>query len=240
LLRWNAEGLGAVAPSEFIPVAEDSGLILPIGAWVLSEACRQAALWRREAGRDIAVAVNLSARQFRDADLAVTIERALDEAGLPAHLLELEITESMLMRDAARAAELMGQLKQRGVRIAIDDFGTGYSSLAYLKAFPLDYLKIDRSFVTDIPGDGNAEAIVRSVIALAHSLGLKVIAEGVESRDQLAFLDGLGCDEIQGYYLSRPERAEQLLQLLRERPVRQDDKTFDSPGIPPQWASMPA
>ena len=216
LIRWNAEGLGPISPMDFIPIAEDTGLILPIGAWVLREACRQGAQWWAEDGVAISVAVNLSARQFRDIDIVATVERVLDETGLPPHLLELELTESMLMRDVASVVETLAQLKKTGVRIAIDDFGTGYSSLNYLKRFPLDCLKIDRSFVSDIPGDRNDEAIVRSIVTLAHSLGLKTIAEGVETVEQLAFLHELGCDEIQGYYISRPRPAADLLSFLRE------------------------
>jgi diguanylate cyclase (GGDEF)-like protein/PAS domain S-box-containing protein len=214
LLRWTTDGLGSVSPAEFIPIAENTGLIIDIGHWVLEEACRQTAAWCSSIGAEISVSVNLSARQFRDQDLVGTVARALAETGLPPHLLVLELTESMLMRDAIRAAETLSSLKKTGVRIAIDDFGTGYSSLSYLKRFPLDYLKIDRSFVTDIPGDPNDEAIVRSIIALAHSLKLKVIAEGVETHGQMVHLRELDCDEIQGYYFSRPRVAGDILQLL--------------------------
>ncbi|HEX8963704.1 MAG TPA: EAL domain-containing protein [Rhodocyclaceae bacterium] len=215
LLRWNAGGLGGISPAEFIPIAEDSGLILPIGDWVLRQACRDAASWRRETGRDVTVAVNISARQFRDDDIVAAVTRALDESGLPPGLLELELTESLLVRDAAGVAATLREIKKLGVSIAIDDFGTGYSSLAYLKHFPLDYLKIDRSFVMGIPGDRNDEAIVHTIVTLARNLGLEVIAEGVETAEQRAFLQQLGCREIQGHYVSRPIPGERLLALLQ-------------------------
>ena len=218
LLRWQSPELGNISPVEFIPIAEDTGLILALGNWVLNEACRQAAAWAR-AGYEISIAVNLSARQFRDDSLFALIEGALVASGLPAHQLELELTESTIMRDAAKAAETMERLKQLGVRIAIDDFGTGYSSLSYLKRFPLDYLKIDRSFVLDTPIDPSDTAIVRSIVALSRSLGLKVIAEGVETLEQRAFLSQLDCDEIQGYLVSRPVPAPELLGFISRIPA---------------------
>ena len=216
LIRWTPEGCAPVAPADFIPIAENSGLILDIGVWVLEQACRQAVQWRQSNGADVSVAVNLSARQLRDDDIVAVVARVLADTGLPPHLLVLELTESMLMRDPQRAAQTMAMLKETGVRIALDDFGTGYSSLSYLKRFPLDYLKIDRSFVTDIPGDANDETIVRSIVALAHSLGLKVIGEGVETAAQMSFLRHLGCSEVQGYFFSRPVPAAQLPALLAQ------------------------
>nr|WP_267875699.1 EAL domain-containing protein [Duganella radicis] len=204
LLRWDGQLLGRVAPSEFIPLAEQNGLILQIGQWVLERACHQAQAWRARHGAALPVAVNLSARQFRDADLVRMVEVALQSSGLPPHLLELELTESMLMQDARRTRRTLAALKAIGVRLAVDDFGTGYSSLSYLKSFPLDYLKIDRSFVAGLPQDRSDAAIVRAIIAMAHTLGLKVIAEGVETAGQLAFLRAQQCDEIQGYWFSRP------------------------------------
>jgi len=204
LLRWDARLLGPVAPSEFIPLAEQNGLILQIGEWVLHHACRQAQAWRERFGGALPVAVNLSARQFHDADLVRIVEAALEASGLPPQLLELELTESMLMHDAKRTLRTLAALKATGVRLAVDDFGTGYSSLSYLKSFPLDYLKIDRSFVSGLPQDRNDGAIVRAIIAMAHTLGLKVIAEGVETAGQLDFLQAQHCDEVQGYFYSRP------------------------------------
>ncbi|MBS1190057.1 MAG: diguanylate cyclase/phosphodiesterase with sensor(s) [Rhodocyclaceae bacterium] len=216
LIRWNSEDLGCVSPAEFIPIAEASGQIVPIGDWVLAEACRQAALWYRQSGHSLSVAVNISARQFRDSDIVGSVTRVLAETGLPVHLLELELTESMLMRDAARAAETLARLKEIGVRIAIDDFGTGYSSLSYLKRFPIDHLKVDRSFVIDISGSQHDRAIVCAIVALAHNLGLKVIAEGAETAEQMAFLQKLGCDQVQGYYVSRPRPAADVPGFLRD------------------------
>ena len=207
LLRWNSRLLGPVAPSEFIPLAEQNGLILQIGEWVLHHACRQAQAWRERFGGALPMAVNLSARQFHDADLVRIVEAALQASGLPPQLLELELTESMLMHDAKRTLRTLAALKATGVRLAVDDFGTGYSSLSYLKSFPLDYLKIDRSFVSGLPQDRNDGAIVRAIVAMAHTLGLKVIAEGVETAGQLEFLQAQHCDEVQGYFYSRPLAA---------------------------------
>ncbi|MFS2002499.1 EAL domain-containing protein [Duganella sp. CT11-25] len=204
LLRWDGRLLGRIAPSEFIPLAEQNGLILQIGEWVLHHACRQAQEWRKRRSDPLPIAVNLSARQFRDADLVRMVEAALEASGLPPHLLELELTESMLMHDAKRTMRTLAALKAIGVRLAVDDFGTGYSSLSYLKSFPLDYLKIDRSFVSGLPEERNDGAIVRAIIAMAHTLGLKVIAEGVETVGQLEFLRAQHCDEVQGYFFSRP------------------------------------
>lgn len=216
LIRWNSAGIGPVSPAEFIPIAENNGLIVPIGEWVLHSACRQARQWQEERGKPINVAVNLSARQFRDADIVKEVVRALDESGLAPQLLELELTESMLMHDVKRVLHTLAALKETGIRLAVDDFGTGYSSLSYLKRFPLDYLKVDRSFINDIARDQNDAAIVRAIIAMAHGIGVKVIAEGVETADQLAFLLEQDCDEIQGYYFSKPLTEEAMTALLRE------------------------
>jgi diguanylate cyclase (GGDEF)-like protein/PAS domain S-box-containing protein len=219
LLRWDGRLLGKVAPSEFIPLAEQNGLILQIGEWVLHQACRQAQQWRQQFVEPMPVAVNLSARQFRDADLVRIVETALETSGLPPHLLELELTESMLMQDAKRTLRTLAALKAIGVRLAVDDFGTGYSSLSYLKSFPLDYLKIDRSFVSGLPEDRNDGAIVRAIIAMAHTLGLKVIAEGVETAGQLDFLYAQHCDEVQGYFFSRPLPAPEMEAYLAQPAV---------------------
>lgn len=216
LIRWNSGGLGMVSPAEFIPVAENNGLIVPIGEWVLHEACRQAKQWLDETGMPVNMAVNLSARQFKDVDIARTVVQALEQSGLPAGMLELELTESMLMHDTKRVLRTLETLKEIGVSLAVDDFGTGYSSLSYLKMFPIDYLKVDRSFVMDVPNDPNNEAIVRAIIAMAHGLGLKVIAEGVETAAQLDFLLAQGCDEIQGYYFSKPLPPDGLKAFLKD------------------------
>ena len=204
LLRWNNPALGAVPPNDFIPVAEETGAIVPIGAWVLREACRQAAEWRERGIGPIHVAVNLSARQFADPRLHESILDALEDAGLPGEFLELELTESMVMRHPEQAVRWLAAIKRTGVRLSIDDFGTGYSSLAYLNRFPIDTVKIDRSFIRNVPDSHSDTQITSAVIALGHSLGLSVIAEGAETQKQIDFLRQEGCDEVQGYFFSRP------------------------------------
>ncbi|MEC5162015.1 diguanylate cyclase (GGDEF)-like protein/PAS domain S-box-containing protein [Janthinobacterium sp. CG_S6] len=215
LLRWQHPQLGMVAPARFIGVAEETGLIVSIGLWVLQSACAQNRAWQDAGLPRLRVAVNLSARQFRDPGLADDVVRALAASGLAARFLELELTESLMMDNIDEAVATLARLKALGVALSIDDFGTGYSSLAYLKLFPLDYLKIDQSFVRDMLGDPSGAAIVRSVIALGHSLNFKIIAEGVETAAQLAYLRRHQCDEMQGYHFSRPLPAEQLAELLR-------------------------
>ncbi|MFB9245693.1 putative bifunctional diguanylate cyclase/phosphodiesterase [Massilia antarctica] len=217
LARWHCRELGHVSPAEFIPVAEESGIIVALGGWVLRTACRQAAAWRDQGLLDslVHVAVNLSARQTRDGALMDEIRAILDETALPASLLELEITEGVLMENVNANLDLLHGLQAAGIHLSIDDFGTGYSSMAYLKRFPIDQLKIDRSFVHDVPGDG--EAIATAIIAMAHSLQLSVVAEGVETLAQLDFLRQAGCDIMQGYYFARPMPAAQITALLREK-----------------------
>ena len=204
LLRWRNPDLGEVAPARFIPVAEGCGLIVSIGAWVMEEACRQAQAWRQAGGFDMTMSVNLSALQFRRAGLVDTVAGALKRSGLPPHLLELELTESILLQDVENTLDTVRKLKALGVRLSIDDFGTGYSSLSYLKRFAVDRLKIDRSFVHDVDTDPDNAAIVRAVIQLARSLRLGTVAEGVETEAQLAFLQDEGCQDVQGYLFSRP------------------------------------
>lgn len=204
LLRWNHPELGAVSPAEFIPIAESSGLILPIGEWVIRTAVQQLAHWMAHGMAPITMAVNLSSVQFRHANLPQLVSSILTEAALPPHLLELELTEGVAMTNALGAIAVMDDLHQRGVRMSIDDFGTGYSSLSYLKRFQVYKLKIDQSFVRDITEDPDDKAIVGAIISMAQSLGLKTIAEGVETDGQLAFLRARGCDEVQGYHFSRP------------------------------------
>jgi EAL domain-containing protein (putative c-di-GMP-specific phosphodiesterase class I) len=197
-------------------MAEETGLIVPIGAWVLRTAAAQCAALRRLPGfSSLRMAVNLSARQFADDSLIPLVAGLLEQSGLSADGLELEITESLFMRNAERASRLLLQLKALGVQVAMDDFGTGYSSLAYLKRFPIDSIKIDRSFIQGLPHDGDDATITEAIIAMAHSLRLAIVAEGVENADQLAFLRSRGCEEIQGYFFSRPLPEDRLLGFLR-------------------------
>ena len=204
LLRWTHPELGVISPAEFIPIAERNGLILPIGEWIINTAVKQLADWLARGMAPITMAVNLSAVQFRHADLPQFITRTLTHADLPPQRLELELTEGVAMTHPQVAIAVMDDLDQRGVRLSIDDFGTGYSSLSYLKRFQVYKLKIDQSFVRDITEDPDDKAIVAAIISMAHSLGLKTIAEGVETQAQLEFLRDQGCDEVQGYYFSRP------------------------------------
>jgi len=217
LLRWRNPELGEVVPARFIPVAEDCGLIVPIGAWVLEEACRQAQTWREAGWPELTMSVNLSALQFRRPGLIETVAGALERSGLPSHLLELELTESILLQDVENTLDTVRQLKALGLRLSIDDFGTGYSSLSYLKRFAVDRLKIDRSFVRDVNTDPDSAAIVRAVIQLARSLRLDIIAEGVETEAQLAFLREEGCQGVQGHLFSRPLAPTALRVFLHER-----------------------
>jgi EAL domain-containing protein (putative c-di-GMP-specific phosphodiesterase class I) len=204
LVRWRHPTQGVVGPSGFIPLAEETGLIAPIGAWVLREACRQNEAWRAAGLPPIGVCVNVSARQFGESGLIECVAGALEDSGLAADLLELELTESMIMQDVGQAVATMMQLRELGVRLSIDDFGTGYSSLAALKTFPIGRLKIDKSFIDDVGVDDSGRAVVRAIISLGQNLSLRVIAEGVETADQAAFLRDNQCDEIQGYHVAKP------------------------------------
>jgi diguanylate cyclase (GGDEF)-like protein/PAS domain S-box-containing protein len=216
LLRWQHPQRGLIAPGMFIPLAEETGLILPIGEWVLATACAQVRAWLDAGLPAVPVAVNLSARQFGKAGLPDLVDQALRQSGIAPCLLELELTESMIMRDPLAAAATMQELKALGVHLALDDFGTGYSSLNYLRRFPVDSLKIDRSFISDVASDASAAAVATSIVAIANSLGLQVVAEGVETREQLAFLRNCGCDSLQGYYFSRPVPTEEFAVLVGE------------------------
>jgi diguanylate cyclase (GGDEF)-like protein/PAS domain S-box-containing protein len=215
LLRWNSAELGAISPAEFIPIAEETGLIVPIGEWVLLQACRQAKQWVETFDANLRVAVNLSARQFSQSRLPQVVTDALKESGLPARNLELEVTESLIMQDIELSTRTLHELKAMGITLAVDDFGTGYSSLAYLKRFPLDILKIDKSFVAEIISNPDDAAICSSIIAMAHSLRLKVVAEGVENAQQFGFLAQQHCDRAQGYHFSRPVDAAAAGELMR-------------------------
>jgi diguanylate cyclase (GGDEF)-like protein/PAS domain S-box-containing protein len=217
LLRWHHPTDGIISPDRFIPIAEETGLIVEIGEWVLHNACREIKHWIDAGLPPIRIAVNVSARQLRRHDFCETVANALTESGLPAELLEIEITESSVMENPKEAILILESLGRMGVSLAIDDFGTGYSSLAYLKLFPIDHLKIDRSFVADIETDLNDRAIAFGTIALAHSLGLNVIAEGVETEDQLELLRANGCDEVQGYLFSKPLTSAAAFAFLHAR-----------------------
>jgi diguanylate cyclase (GGDEF)-like protein/PAS domain S-box-containing protein len=226
LIRWQHPELGMVPPGRFIGIAEDTGLIVPIGAWVMRTACAQNKAWQDAGLGRLRVAVNLSARQFGATDLIPGIEDVLNDTGLDPSCLELELTESLFMSDVTPAVDLLHRMKALGINLSIDDFGTGYSSFSYLSRFPIDVLKIDRSFVNDITHDANDAAIVASIIALAHNLRLSVIAEGVETAEQLDYLRHQGCDEMQGYYFSKPLAAHDFEQLLRQQrtlAVRDDE-----------------
>jgi EAL domain-containing protein (putative c-di-GMP-specific phosphodiesterase class I) len=237
LIRWNRPGYGLIAPMEFVPLLEQTGLINPVGAWVIEAACRQIAEWKHSGLGEIPVSINVSGRQFSQEALSRDVmqatrksgigakllefefqtERALRESSIDSNLLELELTETSLMIHANKMIGVLRNLKSLGVRLSIDDFGTGYSSLAYVKRFPVDVLKIDRSFVADIVTNPSNAAITTAIIDMAHSLNVKVIAEGVETAEQYAFLRARGCDEIQGYYFSAPLSAKEVSAMLANR-----------------------
>jgi EAL domain-containing protein (putative c-di-GMP-specific phosphodiesterase class I) len=216
LIRWNRLGQGLVPPSEFIPLLEESGLIVPVGEWVIDTACAQIAAWQRTRV-GLPIAINLSARQFLRTDIGAIIDRATRNHAIDPSLLDIEITESDAMEKADESVVILQRLKALGIGIAIDDFGTGYSSLSYLKRFPVDRIKLDRSFVNGLPNDAEDVSISRAVITMAHSLGLKVVAEGVETEAQRGFLAAHGCDEMQGYLFARPLPAAECEQFLKPR-----------------------
>lgn len=239
LMRWQHPQFGAVSPAEFIPIAEETGLIRSLGAWALETACHEAAGWSRLCRQPPRVAVNLSARQFADPALMATITHALQSSGLPPARLEIEITESLLMDNPERTVSVLAALRRAGVGVAIDDFGTGYSSLSYLKTFPLDRLKIDRSFVRDVEDKADSAAIVQAIIALAHSLGLSVIAEGVEDEGQLDFLLAQDCDEVQGYLFAPPRAPAELHALLMRATPLRAGRRFQSNGVGESASNAP-
>ncbi|MBV9494220.1 MAG: EAL domain-containing protein, partial [Acidobacteria bacterium] len=216
LLRWRHPELGNVPPATFIPLAESTGVMVPIGSWAMREACRQARAWHDAGLKHLSLAVNLSVQQLQSPDLLQRVGEILKETGLPPRLLELEITESSAMQNPETSIRTLYELKKLGLRISLDDFGTGHSSLAYLKRFPIDTLKIDQSFVRDINSDPDTAAIVTAIIAMAHSLRLKVIAEGVEFSDQAAFLRRYGCDQMQGYLIKPPVPSAEFLGFVSE------------------------
>jgi len=220
LLRWEHPELGFVPPGRFVPIAEESGLIEAVGEWVLTAACRQSRAWQATGLRPVPVSVNVSSRQFRTRRLTAAIRRALEESQLDGERLVLEVTESMLIENPGQTVEMLRDIKKMGVKISVDDFGTGYSSLSYLKKLPLDEIKIDQSFVQGIPADADDAAIVDAIVAMARSLGLLVVAEGVETPEQLAFLRERGCDEYQGYLRSRPVPAHRWAELFGSPPAQ--------------------
>ncbi|WP_305041005.1 putative bifunctional diguanylate cyclase/phosphodiesterase [Geoalkalibacter sp.] len=223
LLRWEHPERGMVSPAEFIPLAEETGLIVPMGEWVLRQACAQNRAWQLAGFAPLRVAVNISARQFHQYDLVRLVRNVLAETGLDPQWLELEITESLIMQDSQGAVQKLSQLRELGVQIAIDDFGTGYSSLSYLKKFPIQTLKIDRSFVKDLSRNRDDAAIVDAVIALAHSLGMDVVAEGVETVDQLHLLHGKKCNRVQGFFFHPPLPGEAVTLLLEKLSTARDE-----------------
>jgi diguanylate cyclase (GGDEF)-like protein len=220
LVRWRHPTQGMVPPMRFISLAEETGLIVPLGAWVMRSACMQNMAWRRQGQGSLRIAVNVSARQFVAPDFVDSVSSVLRETGLPPDGLEIELTESMVMNDVDSAIGVMTALRALGVLLSIDDFGTGYSSLAYLKRFPIGVLKVDQSFVRDLDKDEDSKMIVVSIIGLAHNLKLKVVAEGVETESQFNYLRGLGCNEIQGYYFSRPLDAAAFATFLAQHAQR--------------------
>jgi predicted signal transduction protein with EAL and GGDEF domain len=215
LVRWMHPEKGLIPPMEFIPVAEDTGMIVALGEWVLRTACAQARAWSQSDVGAVRVAVNISARQFREPDLVGMVRRVLEETGLPPALLEVEITEGVVMQDADAGAQILAAFRALGVQVALDDFGTGYSSLSYLTRFPFDVLKVDRSFVQEIPSSKSGATITAAIIGLARSLGLNAVAEGVETPEQLAFLREHGCPEGQGYLFAKPMPPEQITNWIR-------------------------
>jgi EAL domain-containing protein (putative c-di-GMP-specific phosphodiesterase class I) len=220
LLRWSNPQLGNVSPGRFIPLAEALGLMSEIGHWVIDEACRQLREWNDAGLDDFTIAVNFSAQELQRPDVIALVRDALQRHAVLPQQLEIEITESSLMEHVERVVAIMAELKQIGVKLSLDDFGTGYSSLAYLKQFSLDKLKIDRSFVRDLPQDADDAAIARTIVAIGHQLRMTVVAEGVETLEQAAFLRELGCDQLQGYLFSAPLPAAKAMQLLQARAAK--------------------
>jgi EAL domain-containing protein (putative c-di-GMP-specific phosphodiesterase class I) len=213
LVRWDHPSLGAISPKDFIPLAEETGLIIPLGDWILREACAKRREWLDAGHDELRVSVNVSTIQFRDPNLIATVFRALSDAGLDPGHLELEITESLVLQDDEATALVLSELRAMGLRIALDDFGTGYSSLSYLARFPLDILKLDQSFVRDVTMNSSARGIAAAVISMAHVLGLRVVAEGVDQEEQVRFLKEQGCDELQGFLFSGPLDPDEFLCL---------------------------
>jgi EAL domain-containing protein (putative c-di-GMP-specific phosphodiesterase class I) len=227
LIRWRHPQRGLILPAEFIPLAEECGLINEMGAWVLREACRQCKAWQLDGLPPLRVAVNVAAAQFRQGNLLEVIRSALQESQLEPHWLEIELTESAVMTNPEESAVILERLSRMGVLVSVDDFGTGYSSMSYLRRFPIDKLKIDRSFVKDLGTRADDASIVQAIISLAHSLRLKVVAEGVETSEQLKFLQALNCDQYQGFHFSPPLPAAEFAQLVRTWQKAEDGASQD-------------
>jgi len=217
LMRWNSAELGFVSPIRFIPSLEETGLVVEVGEWAIRQALDQHVRWRKQGLPPIRVAVNLSARQLREPSFVSIVDHVLRDAGVEPQFLEVEITESMLMSDSNAVVHALDRLHEMGIQVAMDDFGTGYSSLNYLKKFPIDTIKIDRSFVADIASDPDDAEIIKTIISMGKTLNRNIVAEGVETEEQLSILRDYRCDEIQGYFLSRPMPADNLLDVLRQR-----------------------
>jgi EAL domain-containing protein (putative c-di-GMP-specific phosphodiesterase class I) len=231
LLRWQHPTVGLVLPDQLVPLAEETGLIVPIGQWALRAACLQAQKWAGQGLPMFRMAVNLSARQFMSATLLDDVAGTIRETGVDPRWIEFEVTESVMLPDPQQAVKLLRNLKAMGVRLTIDDFGTGYSSLSYLKRLPIDCVKIDASFIRGIPVDASDVAITETILAMARSLGLKVVAEGVETLDQVRFLERRRCDEMQGYYFSKPLPAEELTAYLEEQGAPpEESRRREAPG----------
>jgi len=224
LIRWQHPELGLLFPDRFVPLAEETGLIVPIGEWVLNEACKQNKQWQEMGLPPIEMTVNVSPKQVQQANFLEVVKSALDESGLDPQYLGLEITETVLMSTDDSTIKLMNELREMNVRVSIDDFGKGNSSLNYLTQLPTDAIKIDESFIRNVVADPDAAAITGAVIAMAHSLKLRVVAEGIETLDQLEFLRSLNCDEIQGYFVSRPVEPESLAHILRTNAKLEEKK----------------
>ena len=223
LIRWESPTLGRISPAQFIPLAEETGLIVPIGSWVIQRACQDASAWLHTPyGQDCSVAINLSARQFSEPNLLPIIQDAIAKTQIGAQHFEFEVTESLVMQDPDNAALLLSQIRAMGCTVALDDFGTGFSSLASLRSFPLDILKIDKSLIHDV-------AIVRAVIQMARSFGFKTLAEGVEDETILSLLQSLGCDMVQGYFYARPMPLEEFMQFMQNREIDRN-AAASSPG----------
>jgi EAL domain-containing protein (putative c-di-GMP-specific phosphodiesterase class I) len=227
LIRWRHPQRGLIEPMKFIPLAEECGLIHEIGAWVLREACRQCAVWQCAGQPPLRVAVNVAASQFRRGDLLAVVRGALQTSHLDPRFLEIELTESAVMTNPEDSAAVLQQLSRMGVLVSVDDFGTGYSSMSYLRSFPIDKLKIDRSFIADLTTRADDASIVRAIVSLAHGLQIKVVAEGVETLEQLKFLQSVGCDQYQGYHFSQPLPANEFAELVTRWQKAEDRSSAD-------------